>query len=101
MRSRSVVIWAAAIWIGLMAASFIVPPMIAPTGDGFTRGVNRLGFLLLFQVAAAAVAVFLFVLAQGEERSGLRWLMRIPLIWVGTVILGLLGIILWVRLMPV
>ena len=98
MTGRRAIIRAAGLaWLALMVASVIVPPMIEPTGDGFTRGLNRLGFLLLFQVGAAVLAVFLFVVARGEARRGRRWLMRLPIIWVGLVALGIIGLMLWAR----
>ena len=65
------------LWAGLYASSMIVPALTAPTGDGFVRGYNRLGLLLLFQLAAAVPAVLLLPHARQHNGVG-KWLLGLP-----------------------
>ena len=87
------------LWSGLQIASILWRNLTVPTGDGFTRGMNRLSGILGFQGVAAILALSLFVLAR---RSGLaqtwRIIATVPFALTTLSILGLVGVILWTLL---
>ena len=69
------VLWAAAyLW------SISILLWTEPTGDGFTRGLNRLTGFLGWQFVAGVVAIVVFVIGRRLPKGGRRWLSRIPLI---------------------
>ncbi|MEZ5277989.1 MAG: hypothetical protein R3F07_16525 [Opitutaceae bacterium] len=78
-------------WLVVFAWSFISTAVIEPTGDGFTRGLNRLEGFFLWQMGALVVALVLMVYGIGrfKQQRGWRWLSRLPLI-------GELGLVLFV-----
>ncbi|MEM1272209.1 MAG: hypothetical protein AAGF88_00245 [Pseudomonadota bacterium] len=68
------------------------------TGDGFTRGLNRLMGFLLWQCAATALAILLFVLSRRLGIGGLRRAARLPaalavLFWV--LLVGSIAVAVW------
>src|SRR5437868_6519575 len=71
MASRYMVFAAAGLWLGLVDISFVVFDTVAPSGDGFARGMNRAGALLGWQAGAmaAAVVALVFALRQKPPRS--------------------------------
>lgn len=68
----------AGIWAALYAASFLLAAHTAPTGDGFTRGMNRLTVFVQYQVGAGLVAVVIWAMGQHLRRRWQRWLARVP-----------------------
>ena len=81
------------IWVGLYAASVLVAAFTAPAGDGFVRGVNRLGVFLQFQGAASILALVLWRMARGLSRGWQRWLARVPLLLALGLLLLIAGVI--------
>jgi len=81
------------IWAGLYAGSLLVAAFTAPTGDGFVRGVNRLGVFLQFQGAAAVLALVLWRMARGQPQGWQRWLARVPLLLALGLLLLIAGVI--------
>lgn len=81
------------IWAGLYVASFLGAASTVPTGDGFVRGVNRLGVFLQFQGAAAVLALVLWRMARGLSRGWQRWLARVPLLLALGLLLLIAGVI--------
>jgi hypothetical protein len=52
------IVWAvAAVWLVLFLASFVVLQMTPPTGDGVTRGLNRIASFMTWQGAAFGLAM--------------------------------------------
>ena len=52
------IVWAvAAVWLVLFLASFVVLQVTPPTGDGFTRGLNRIASFMTWQGAAFGLAM--------------------------------------------
>lgn len=76
-------------WAASFAASFVHAAMTAPTGDGFTRGLNRVGIWLGWQVVALVVAIvvagFAFGLRAALPRR-LRWTAYAPLVVSGALL---------------
>lgn len=86
------------IWSLVFAASVLFPFMQEATGDGFTRGLNRVGTFFGLQFAAGLIAVFIWPLSKhlGSTRAAL-WLGRTPAIIAATLLVLVIAVILWVR----
>ena len=71
MASRYMVFAAAGLWLALFVTSFVVFNSMTPSGDGFTRGMDRAGALLAWQAGAmvAAMAAMVFTLRQKVPRG--------------------------------
>lgn len=93
-------LWPAlALWAALFAAAFVVPALMPATGDGFTRGLNRVSAFLGWQAAAGAVAFLVWLLGNRAEPGTLaRRLSRVPLGIVGLGFAAILGLVLWANL---
>ena len=88
------------LWAALFAWSIGSTLTMEPVGDGFTRGLNRVVNLALWQFQAAIIA---FIIALRARRLGPparpAWLFRLPLLLaalfgvavIGTVLAGILG----------
>ena len=96
MTRRTITIGLLLLWTTLWVGSFAASAFIEPAGDGFTRGLNRLMTFMGWQLAALIVGLILlwFRPAAGT----LRWLTLIPVAFAGLLISGIVGLILWVRL---
>ncbi len=68
-------------WGLLFVISFIAPRFIAPSGDGFTRGLNRLSAFFFWQLGAFIIAIALGISAWTglKSQKGLKWLCSTPL----------------------
>jgi hypothetical protein len=86
-----------AFWTALFVLSFVVAFLLEPTGDGFTRGLNRISAFLVWQGIAVAVAVPAWLTGRGGVGSGTRWLSRMPAIVHSLIVLLVIGLILAVR----
>lgn len=85
-----------AVWAGLFVWSFIGFSITEPTGDSFTRGLNRVTGFLGWQLAAGLVAIPVFVLGRGHPRgSAMRWLSRLPVAAALALLLAIVGFIVW------
>ena len=95
---RHLVIGLLLLWTALWLASFLAPVLTAPTGDGFTRGMNRVSTFAGLQFCAGLIALGLLALRPSAGR--LRWLSLVPAALAALLILGILGLILWAWLAP-
>lgn len=88
-----------AVWVGLFLLSFVLMFTLAPTGDGFTRGLNRISAFLAWQSIAFVVAIVLLIVGRGlqQENKLIRWLSRIPVIIQCAMLVLLIGLILVLR----
>ena len=98
-RKRLLCLLALAVWTALFSLSFILLFTLEPTGDGFTRGLNRIGAFLTWQGFALVVAIIALLAGRGLGRDtpGLRWLCRTPAIIQVLMALLLVGVILFAR----
>lgn len=88
-----------ALWAGLYAASFIVAHGTAPTGDGFTRGLNRLMVFFQYQIAAAVVAIVVWGIGSAFDKgTWQRWLSRAPVLLALGLFLLVVGLIVVVNI---
>ncbi|MEO0467224.1 MAG: hypothetical protein AAF216_11840 [Pseudomonadota bacterium] len=99
---RKTLIWVVlAIWLVLFGASFAVFALVEPSGDGFTRGANRVMGFLLLQMGAGFVGTAIWmmrkVFAAGTWQ---RWLARLPAGLFSLLLLSLVLIVVWARLAP-
>ncbi|WP_375175813.1 hypothetical protein [Pseudooceanicola sp.] len=85
------ILWAL-VWVG----SFALPYMLAPTGDGFTRGLNRLMAFFGLQIGAGAIGLLLVFIRPATGR--IRWLALLPTGMAGLLIAALVGVIAWAQL---
>ncbi|SMX45145.1 hypothetical protein [Actibacterium lipolyticum] len=95
--SPRVAFWLAlALWAGVFAYSFWVFNTVPPTGDGFTRGLNRINGFIGWQVLACALAVIVFRAGLGfPQGSATRRFRVFPLAMAALVAAGILALILW------
>ena len=85
-------------WAMIFAASYAVPMSMEATGDGFTRGLNRLGYWFWPQVAAFVLAIVVWTVAAGrraELSNGLFWLARLPLIAVAVQVAVFIALVIY------
>lgn len=85
-------------WAVCIALSVIVPAMTDPTGDGFTRGMNRVNLFFRFQIAALVLALPLWLFARSQHSAALRRLGRVPGVVALVETLAVLGLLLWAHL---
>ncbi len=82
MNQARIPVIATFLWVFVFAMAFVAPRLIEATGDGFTRGMNRLGAFLLWQLGAFAISVFLAVFTWTvlKPKRWIRWVYSIPLL---------------------
>lgn len=87
-----------ALWVAAWGYS-LVPLFADITGDGFTRGLNRLKGFLGWQAIAGMIALALWGIGRGlPRRSGARRIIGVPLGMALALLLALVAIALWARL---
>ncbi len=67
-------------WLVAFVWSFVGMWLTEPTGDGFTRGLNRLEGFFLWQIVAVilALVVLVYGISRFKDARGWRWLSRLP-----------------------
>ena len=95
MSRRSLVIVLLLIWLAMVAWSVIGARITPPTGDGFTRGMNRLGLFMGWQAAAGVLGLVIFAGGRGLPRGWLRRLTWAPPGLAGLLLAGIVALILW------
>ncbi len=101
--TRSWVIGILLVWALVFAASFVVPMFVAPTGESFFRGLNRIAYWFWLQVAALVLAIILGTWAharRSEISRSLVWLSRAPLLLAAAEIFALAVTIMWAAYSP-
>jgi hypothetical protein len=71
------------VWATVLAASYVVPIFIEPTGESFFRGLNRLVYWFWLQVAAFVLAIVVGAWAHARRTDisrQLLWFSRAPLL---------------------
>jgi len=84
------------LWALIWIASILIPVFQEPTGDSFTRGLNRIGTFFGLQILAALVGLVL--LALRPKQGPYRWLTLVPLILAIALVLALAAIVMWARM---
>jgi len=82
-----------ALWLVAMVLSITGFLGSEPTGDGFTRGLNRVATLFGWQLAGAVLALLcLFFRHEVLPGTPLRWISLVPIAVAGLVVLALAGL---------
>jgi hypothetical protein len=82
------------VWALVFALAFVAPRLMVTQGDGFTRGLDRVGAFFMWQLAAAFLSVILAVVAWSgmKSRPGFKWLFSVPLMLHLVLIISLIGV---------
>lgn len=90
MALNRVMLWVLfAAWLAAIALSFVAVTQ-APTGDGFTRGLNRITGFLSWQIAAGVIGVGLWIGVRGAPAGDrIKWFSRLPGLWAAILFLAL------------
>lgn len=76
---RSQIVFAAVlVWGALFVYSFFSTSGVEPTGDGFTRGLNRVTLFLQWHSAALVTAIGVLIAGWRLANQRRRWLSRLP-----------------------
>lgn len=87
-----------ALWAMSFGYSFAVFALIESTGDGFTKGVNRVTQFLGWQGVAGIFAIAIFGVSRKWSRgAAVRRLGVVPLALAALLVAGILGVIAWAR----
>lgn len=82
------------VWVLVYGGSLVSFIMTEPTGDGFTKGLNRITTFLGWQFAAGILAIIIWTLGKYfEAGSKGRWLCRLPVLMALGLVLFVVGII--------
>ena len=86
------------LWATVFVASYVAPMMITPEGDGFTRGLNRIGYWFWPQVVAFVLAIVVWTMAgarRAQLSNGIVWLARLPLLVIAAQVLILIAVVIF------
>jgi hypothetical protein len=87
-----------ALWLAASAYSVVFLISIEPSGDGFTRGMNRVSGFLGWQGVAGMLAFAVWGVGLGfPNGSGIRRTSAVPLGMALALILLLIGLVIWAR----
>ncbi len=82
------------LWALAFAASFAVVLLVPATGDGFTRGLNRVMGFLGWQAVAAVLALAVWTIGNRLARgSPGRRLSRVPAALAGVLAAGIVALV--------
>jgi len=97
--TRAVLLWVVlGLWVVAMAASAMAWTL-EPTGDSFTRGLNRLMGFLGGQIVASILARAAWILARPFQKgSSERWFGRIPAWWSVALLVLIAGLIVYANI---
>lgn len=70
------------LWLLCFIASFSLPFLLEAKGDGFTKGLNRISALMMWQLAASVFSLVVLIASFGPQSNSARarWVYRIPAI---------------------
>lgn len=88
-----------AVWAGLVAMSGF-EAMQPPTGDSFTRGMNRISGFLQYQGLALVIALVALVLRKHARGFLLRRVMLVPISVTVLLLLLIVGMVGYALLFP-
>ena len=98
MNENRVFLILSGLWVFTYIGSIVVLQVTEPTGDGMTRGLNRLTSFLSWQVVAAFFAIGVWIAGNGLPKgSQARLFSRIPSVLAGVLILLALGVVVFAQ----
>lgn len=87
------------LWLVFFVLSFVVFFTTEPTGDGFTRGMNRITGFIGWQGGAGAIGVLVWFRGRGFEKGTLqRWMSIVPLLCAILLVFALVAVVLLARI---
>lgn len=88
-----------AIWATLVVLSVVVSALTPATGDGFTRGLNRVYPFIGYQAVAAVIAFVLAFLSRSVRPVSKRWALigLVPLAVFCLLVLGIIALLVVAR----
>jgi len=94
-----VAVWA--LWLGAVIYSVVFLLTEPATGDGFTRGMNRITGFLGWQGVAGTLAVGVWGVGRGFAKgSGARRISAVPLWLALALVLSIVALVVWLRFNP-
>ncbi|MFK7793023.1 MAG: hypothetical protein AB8B88_10185 [Devosiaceae bacterium] len=86
----------AGLWLAAYCGAFVAYGLTEPSGSGFTRGTNRAGAFLLWQLAASVLAFVLWRHTRNLTISTpAKWVLRAPVVITVLQLAVLVGLILF------
>ena len=82
----------AGLWLIAFLGAFVAFQVTEPTGDSFTRGLNRVSSFLGWQIVAVFASVACAIATHGTDKEAKPWLRRVgyaPLVVSGVLLVGL------------
>ena len=98
MKPRVALVATLVVWMIFFVLSIIMAVSTEPTGDGFTRGMNRTMVFLTWQVAAFVVSLISFFLARDKTSNSsktLRFIGKTPLYTHCVILIFVVGVVLY------
>lgn len=97
--SAKVIVWVLmGLWVIAYGGSLLSLLITEPTGDGFTKGLNRVMTFLGWQVGASVLAIIIWSLGKHfEAGSRGRWACRLPVLLALGLVLVVIGIIAYAK----
>ena len=87
-----------ALWLIAFVYAFVAFATSDPTGDGFTRGLNRVGRFLGWQGIAGLIALAAFGVSRAWPKgAAIRKIAQIPFMIALLQVTGLVAVLLWAR----
>lgn len=97
-RKRLLLMALLGVWLLLYGYSFWAFATTPKTGDGFTRGLNRVTTFFGWQLAAAIPAFAAWAVGRDWPRgSGVRYVSRVPILLALGLVAVIGGLIVWAR----
>lgn len=94
MNIRKLALILLALWLVIYCWSFASLFLTKATGDGFTRGLNRVSAFFGWQMLAGSLGLVIWWMGRHFERKTLaRWACRLPVALAGLLFLACVGLI--------
>ena len=81
------------IWAILFSLAFVYACQTEPTGDGFVRGMNRVGIFLAWQAGALIAAIVAVVVSRSVSKDDFPVLRGLGLVPVGIMGVGVATVV--------
>lgn len=88
-RENKTILWSV-LWLLCFSMAFLHTYMTDPTGDGFTKGMNRVAIFFGWQLAAVITAIVAVVVSRGLSKLESATLRRIGIVPVSVMGLGVM-----------
>lgn len=96
MAQRTQLVLLVVVWALAFAGSFLHYQLAAPTGDGFTRGFNRIAIFLGWQAISFLLAIITMLVARREEEemtTVLSVIGHVPMVVSGVLLIAFVALV--------